>query len=213
MLERNEKIRRDAFTTESGIVKSVSYFIAPVKKHKEILKLLQEEIGDIKSLEVSSFSEVELGRKLSAFNIPYRGKCLECVYQAAKVFEKGGPYKEWLEMSPRDVKKDPRKKASGKVIHYEFDNQIWSLEPRTAFYDYIYIDAVRNLLSESDLKEILKYQYFTDVALDPEVSTNCQARSMALIQLMVKKYGRIPEFKNKDDFIALHKQNVSYELS
>ena len=61
-----DQIRRDAFTTEEGIVKAVPYFIPKTDKHREILSSLKKAIGDKKCLEVSSFSEEELGRKLSA---------------------------------------------------------------------------------------------------------------------------------------------------
>ena len=161
-------------------------------------------------LEVSSYSDSELGKSLSAFKIPYRGTCLECVFQASKIFEKGGPYQDWLYMKPIDVKKDPRKLKSGKVLKYILDGEIWSTNPKTAFYDYIYIDAVKNILTKDMLRDILQYKYFTDVALDPNTSTNCQARSMALIQLMIKKYNRILDFSSKEEFINFHKQYVQY---
>ena len=101
-----EKIRRVAFTTTNGVVEGVDFFVNPAEDKREILKLLRKEIGSQKSMEISSFSDEELGKALSAFNIPYKGTCLECVFQAAKVFEKGGPYLEWLSMPPKEVKKD-----------------------------------------------------------------------------------------------------------
>lgn len=74
----------------------------------------------------------------------------------------------------------------------------------------IYIDAVKNILTKDMFRDILQYKYFTDVALDPNTSTNCQARSMALIQLMIKKYNRILDFSSKEEFINFHKQYVQY---
>lgn len=205
------KTRRTAFTTELGKVTGLDIFINPItNKNSEIFELLKEFMGDEAFLEVSSYSDNALGKSLSAFRIPYKGSCLECIFQAAKVFEKGGPYKDWTHMKPLDVKKDPRKFNSGKVIQYIFDGEIWSTDPKTAFYDYIYIDAAKQILTNDDLQSILKYKYFTDVALDPEVSTNCQARSMALIQLMMKKYGKILDFSSKESFIEFHKQYVKY---
>ncbi|MDO4282512.1 MAG: hypothetical protein Q4D02_02655 [Clostridia bacterium] len=205
-----QKIRRIAFRVEKKKVVGVDFFVNPVKKHKDILRLLKQEIGNRKTLEVSSFSDVELGRKMSAFQIPYEETCLECVFQAAKVFEKGGPYLEWLNMPPAEVKRDPKKKESGKVIHYIFHDEVWSTEPKTAFYDYLYIDAAKRILTKEELEEIMEYELFTDVALNPEVSTNCQARTMALIQLMLKEYGKILEFPSKEEFITFHRQHVMY---
>lgn len=205
------KIRRTAFTTETGKVTETDIFINSItNKNSEIFELLKVFMKDEAFLEVSSYSDNALGKSLSAFRIPYRGSCLECIFQAAKVFEKGGPYEDWTYMKPLEVKKDPRKFNSGKVIKYILDGEIWPTVPKTAFYDYIYIEAAKQILTKENLQDILKYRYFTDVALDPEVSTNCQARSMALIQLMVKKYGEILNFSSKESFIEFHKQYVKY---
>src|SRR5687768_14143890 len=52
-------------------------------------------------LEVSTKSEVKLGQRLSAFNLPVQladgtKVPLECVFQGSKVFERGGPFSDLL---------------------------------------------------------------------------------------------------------------------
>lgn len=214
VINANQKTRKVAFTTENRKVEQVNFFIDPVHKHSEEFILLRKELDreNALSLEVSSFSDTELGRKLSAFQMQYKGKCLECVFQSSKVFEYGGPYIEWLDMPPRQVLKDPRKHSSGKVLRYELEDETWTKDPLTGFYDNLYLKALfanPDLLKELQQK-IHLYKYFTDVALNPNVSTNCQARSVALLQLMYKENKKLSDFSNKEDFIKYHKQSVIY---
>ena len=81
-----------------------------------------------KILEISSKSDNELGIKLSAFNLMIKTKngntfSVESAFQASKVFEKGGPYKDLLEVSSRAAKKDERLKNSGKIIAFSIDGK------------------------------------------------------------------------------------------
>ena len=92
-----------------------------------------------KTLEISTKSLDEIGCSLSAFNLKHDGVLLECVFQSSKVFENGGPYIDLLDVSPKEAKRDERLKTSGKLIAFEYNSERWELEPKTAFYDYIYI--------------------------------------------------------------------------
>lgn len=64
-----------------------------------------DEIKDVKILEISSKSTNELGVRLSAFNLLITHKdtkqtfSVESAFQSSKVFEKGGPYKDILNMN------------------------------------------------------------------------------------------------------------------
>lgn len=146
--------------------------------HDEAAKRL-----DIKRiLEISSKSPDGAGVNLSAFNLMVRTErrkfSVECAYQASKVFERGGPYADLLGVASIDAKRDPRIKGSGRLLKFRFFGQDWGLEPRTAFYDWIYINALHR---QSDLVEIvLNYQAFSDIAFNPEKSINCQAYAAAL---------------------------------
>lgn len=59
------------------------------------------------------------------------------------------------------------------------------LEPKTAFYDWLYINALYEH-REWLRSHILKYAGFTDIEFNPERSINCQARSCALLVTLLK---------------------------
>lgn len=107
-------------------------------------------------MEVSTKGTEELEKKLSAFNLKIDGHLLECVFQSSKVFEKGGPYTDLLEMAPKEAKRDERLKTSGKLAAFRYQGMEWPLLPKTVFYDYIYYQAVRNALSEEEFLEMHK---------------------------------------------------------
>lgn len=136
-----------------------------------------------KVLEISSKSENELGVKLSAFNLMITTKdnrvfSVESAFQSSKKFELGGPYLDILNKTSREAKRDERLKNSGKLIAFQFYDREWPLEPKTLFYDWLYVRAV---YKNKDLsEEILKYDGFTDIEFNPEKSINCQARAAAL---------------------------------
>jgi len=136
-----------------------------------------------KPLEVSSKSPDELGVQLSAFNLKLRlagfpNKVVEVLFQGSKRFEDGGPYIDLFDQSPRDAKRDPRLKSSGSLEGFVFNELEWVLEPKTAFYDWLYISA---LVSNPNLAESVKeYDGFSDIEFNPKKSFNCQARALAL---------------------------------
>ena len=45
-------------------------------------------------------------------------------------------------MEPREAKKDPRIRESGKLIGFDFEGKEWPLEPKTAFYDWLYASSL-----------------------------------------------------------------------
>lgn len=160
--------------------------LAKVQKQKNITALHQEFLKkepDKKVLEISSKSMQEYGEALSAFfllkNVPELEKKVpvECVFQGAKTFAHGGPYKDLLDVSPREAKQDERLKNSGALICFTFENQMYPLIPRTVFYDYIYINAL--LENEKLAAAVLEYDAFTDIEFNPDRSLNCQAKAAA----------------------------------
>ena len=116
-------------------------------QHNTFYKLQKDK----KLLEVSRASDNELGVKLSAFNllkyVPSleRKVPLECVFQGGNVYKDGGPYPDMYELSPRQAKKDERTN-SGPLIAFEFEGKRFPLEPKTAFYDYLYLNALKETL-------------------------------------------------------------------
>lgn len=140
--------------------------------------------GISKVLEVSSKSREELGVALSAFNLTFttvkhnRTFSVECAYQGSKVFEHGGPFVDIFGMTSREAKKDERLRSSGRLTGFRFFGTDWGLEPQTAFYDWLYINALKKQPSMTE--QLLEYSAFTDIEFNPERSINCQAYSVAL---------------------------------
>jgi len=134
-------------------------------------------------LEVSSKSESELGFALSSFNLTFRTVkdrqiTVEAAFQGSKVFEQGGPYVDLFEAQPREAKRDARLRESGRLRHFLFFGREWPLNPQTAFYDWLYINA---LIANPDLaNSVTDYDGFTDIEFNPDKSINCQARSVAM---------------------------------
>lgn len=150
-----------------------------IELHKEYNKIYKED----KVLEISTKSLDELGVKLSAFNLMIntndnKAFSVESAFQSSKKFKLGGPYTDILNLSSIEAKRDERLKNSGELIGFEFYNREWPLEPKTIFYDWLYIRAVYK--NQKLSKEILEYNAFTDIEFNPKKSLNCQARSAAL---------------------------------
>jgi len=157
--------------------------MAAVQKKKNVIALhgRAAERGMTPLLEISSKSEREVGRKLSAFHLKMhvdgRETTLECVFQGSKVFEHGGPYTDLYWVDSRDAKRDPRLRDSGNLTSFRFDGREFPLSPPTAFYDWLYLRAL--FPHREWLKRLDQCAGFTDIEFNPERSINCQARSCA----------------------------------
>ncbi|WAH60942.1 hypothetical protein LZ023_16130 [Pseudomonas silvicola] len=163
-------------------------------------------IGEV--LEVSSKSKEKLGVALSAFNLSFTTlkqnftMSVECAFQGSKVFEKGGPFKDLFKKSSREAKLDERIKNSGRLVKFSFYGTDWDLEPRTAFYDWLYINALKKQSSDI-IDEILSYSAFTDIEFNPEKSINCQAYSIALFVSLHKQNLLDDAIASKDSFLSM----------
>ena len=143
-----------------------------------------------KILEISSKSEKDIGKRLSAFNLSFVTKkginiTVESAFQASKVFENGGPYRDLLLVSSKNAKKDLRLKSSGHIISFKFDKRVFPIEPKTFFYNWLYINIL-NLHSDLS-KQILEYDAFTDISFNPKKSVNCQAEAAAIYVSLYKQ--------------------------
>jgi len=192
-------------TTEFYIEKNCEFKFytgfALAQKQKSV-KSLHEEIQKAnpksKILEVSRRSENPLGIQLSAFNLQYKysdGKSypVECVFQSSKVFESGDKYDGLLYVTPREAKTDDRIRNSGKLKKFSLDGVDWELEPKTMFYDYIYISALAN--DKNLCEQLMGFNTFTDIEFNPQKSFNCQARSVA-IAVTLLKYNLLEKYIN-----------------
>ena len=178
------------------------------KNADSLQNAVKQAFPDASPLEISTKSRNELGRKLSAFNLKYQGYPLECVFQSSKVFQHGGAYKDLLRKQPREAKSDKRLQESGELIAFYHDGVTWALEPKTAFFDYIYIRAVLESLKSDEIQQIAEYNYFTDIEFNPKKGINTQARTVAEIRLMLALYDRIPEF-NRQEFIIFYQNYIA----
>ncbi|MFJ5448966.1 DarT1-associated NADAR antitoxin family protein [Pectobacterium carotovorum] len=183
--------------------------MAKVQKQKSIraLHAAANVQGLAALLEISSKSEDELGVALSAFNLRIKTKKLakeftvESAFQASKVFEYGGPYVDLLYKSSRDAKKDMRLRESGNIIGFKFYDTTWSLIPRTAFYDWLYLSALNQ---NKDLAQhLLNFDGFTDIEFNPVKSINCQARAAALFVSLTKRNMLEKVLSAQDNFLSI----------
>lgn len=141
---------------------------------------------------------------MSAFTLKLNGVLLECVFQSGKVFVNGGPYKDLLDVSPKEAKRDERLRSSGKLIAFEYDSIRWPLEPKTAFYDFLYVKAALTEFSEEELRALDSYTWFTDIEFNPDKSINSQARSVAKLKAVTKD-GAQQALSSPEMWIAYHK--------
>lgn len=161
--------------------------MAVVQKQKSIESLheaAQKMFSISKALEISSKSKTSLGVDLSAFNLMIKtikynkSFSVESAFQSSKVFDKGGPYLDLLDKTSREAKKDYRLQTSGRLRCFRFFGVEWGLEPQTAFYDWLYINALKKNTDYAE--QVVEYSAFTDIEFNPERSINCQAYSAAL---------------------------------
>ena len=191
------------FKWHPGFAKSqMQKSIASLHKAAEKLK----KISPI--LEISGKSASDLGYKLSAFNLSLKtlkGQTMsvECAYQGSKVFENGGPYHELYSTSSRAAKTDERLRNSGELVAFNFCGEDFPIEPKTAFYDWLYMTALCQKKTDF-VKELEAFQGFSDIVFNPNRSLNCQARAAALF-VALSKNELIDEqiLQDKDRYLAL----------
>lgn len=184
--------------------------LALSQKQKSIAALHQSAralLGVTNILEISSKSTEEAGRALSAFQLtlPFGGAdrriSVECAFQGSKVFEGGGPYTDLYLKPSREAKTDPRLKASGRLLAFECDNERWSLEPQTAFYDWLYVRALQ--ANPQLAARLAEFSAFTDIEFNPEKSINCQAYSAALFSALASRHSPVEVTASRESFLAI----------
>ena len=173
--------------------------MAPSQKKKNVVALHEKAAAKNLTplLEISSKSEREIGQKLSGFNLKIevngRETTLESIYQGSKVFEQGGPFLDLYWVGSLEAKRDPRLKKSGQLVSFRFKDEDYPLSPGTAFYDWLYINAL--FPKREWLKRLQKCAGFTDIEFNPKRSLNCQARSCATF-VALQKRGLLDEAVN-----------------
>ncbi len=144
------------------------------------------EQGFCNILEASSKSEQAIGLYLSAFFLKNEeGIPVENLFQSSKVFENGGPFSDLKSrfVAPRDAKKDERLRNHGEMTEFRFNGQSFPLEPKSLFYDWLYIKTLFGCDNNTDLKNAFadsRFDAFSDIEFNPKKSFSCQARTLAL---------------------------------
>lgn len=191
------------------------YSLSQKQKSVQSLHRAAQDQGIFPILEISSKSEDPLGVQLSAFNLKLLHRdgiqiSVESAYQGSKVFENGGPFKEFFSMTGRQIKKDERLYQSGKLVAFEFDSDCWPLEPLTAFYDWLYLTALHQNPELSN--RLLGFKGFSDIAFNPKKSFSCQARSAALFVSLTQRDLIVTALRSKDEFLRILSP-FEYEVS
>jgi len=176
---------------EKGFVKTLNVDfkwysgMSKAQKRRNVVSLHEAamKLGLRNILEVSTKSPTALGQSLSAMNLPlYTDEWgvipVECAFQGSKVFEYGGPHVDLFNRPPLKAKRDPRLSTSGKLVGFQFQDINWGLEPKSAFYDWLYLQALQQNKDLAD--QLLEYDAFTDIEYNPKRSYSTQARACAL---------------------------------
>jgi hypothetical protein len=163
------------FTWSSGFAASQK------KKNVAALHEAAQKRGLSNVLEISSKSDEEVGRRLSAFSLKVEVDgleySLESVYQGSKVFEKCGPSTKIYDFEPREAKRFVRGLDCGRLIGFQFEGRRYPLSPKNAFYDWLYIRALAK--HAEWIEKNISYDGYTDIEFNPEKQVNCQARAFA----------------------------------
>ncbi|MCA1494032.1 hypothetical protein I6F11_24320 [Ensifer sp. NBAIM29] len=179
---------------------------AESQKKKNVMALhaaaRRNGIGDI--LEISTKSEQEVGRRLSAFSLKIELSSgvypLESVYQGSKVFEECGPFPAIFSREPRAAKQFIRETNCGRLLGFELEGKRYPLSPKNAFYDWLYI---RCLAKHADwIRERVAFQAFTDIEFNPEKQVNCQARAFAEFKSLLDNSSRLARAVRDFDYFA-----------
>lgn len=162
------------------------------KTLNDLHRVIKKKYGFKNVLELSTKSGNKLSFPLSPYSLQITNdngqkSSVENAFQASKVFEQGGPYLDLLTEKPRQARKDERLISSGELTGYDYFGMEWGVEPLTTFYDWLYINALKQ---HPELhEEVVQYQAFTDISFNPKKSVHCAAYSLAM-------------------FVALHKRDL-----
>lgn len=152
-------------------------------------------------LDISSASPDEFGVKLSAFNLMWNGKTVECWYQGSKVYKNAGVQHHLYNVSSREAKKSMKALAGDQLIGFNLNGIVFPMSPKTVFYDWIYLNGlVQSYGKELDFSA---YDCFTDIQAVINIDA-CQAKTVCIYTL-IQQQNRFDEvMKDFDAFLKWH---------
>ena len=188
---------------------SPGFALSQKEKNIEALHAAARARGLSPLLEISSKSSLKTGRHMSAFHMTVDTKelgpiKLELAFQGSKVFEHGGPFTDLYMKGDKEIgeaKRDSRLKESGRLTGFRLEGVDFPLEPKTAFYDWLYCSFLSK--HRDWAVSLYKYAGFTDVEFNPHRSINCQARSAALFLSLMKREQLDEALKSPLDFVRV----------
>ena len=161
------------------------------KSINDMHQVIRKKYGFNHVLELSSKSGNKLSFLLSPLSLKLTNEnggepcSVENAFQSSSVFEDGGPYTDLLSAPPRQAKKDERLMTSGELISYNYFGIEWSVEPLTTFYDWLYVNALKQ--NPQLHEQVMQYQAFTDIEFNPKKSIHCSAYALAMFVALNKR--------------------------
>lgn len=160
------------------------------KSINDMHQVIRKKYGFSHVLELSSKSGNKLSFPLSPLSLKLTNDdgsqySVENAFQSSMIFEDGGPYTDLLSAPPRQAKKDERLITSGELIGYNYFGMEWSVEPLTTFYDWLYVNALKQNTQLHE--EVMQYQAFTDLEFNPKKSIHCAAYALAMFVALNKR--------------------------
>lgn len=185
-------------------------------KNSMILRdLWKEKHPNETILEVSTKSDLDIGKALSPFNLSMRLPSLrkyfpvENIFQASKAFRHGGPYVDLLGSAPAQAKGDPRLIDSGNLVYFEMENEKYPAEPDYLFYNWLYLRALIENRKEADT--VKKTDAFCDIEFNPAKGKNNQARACAIFHSLAK-LGLLDQARDFEGFKAIMMASDNTEI-
>jgi len=180
---------------------------ARVQKQKSIASLHENfaiENPQYKTIEISSSSTEPLGISTSAFNLNIKTThgtyTVEQLFQAGKVFKLQGKQSNLLGLSPADARKANKGLNRNDVlINFDLFGDTFPLEPKTYFYNWIYLNALRE--NSTLAKDILKYDAFTDINANPKYTISTQAEACSIYVSLARKGTLNKALHDKNSFL------------
>ena len=124
---------------------------------------------DVSILEVSSASVQPEGEAVSSLRLLLhldsvaQDVPISTVFEAAKVFEHGGPFADLLTCEPPKVHKDTRLRTSGELLRYSLEGNEYPTEPyMDSFFEWLYCRALKQFPEKA--AQLSRYNAFSDIA-------------------------------------------------
>ncbi|SJN19491.1 hypothetical protein [Psychrobacter sp. JB385] len=160
------------------------------KSINDMHQVIRKKYGFSHVLELSSKSGNKLSFLLSPLSLKLTNEdgsqySVENAFQSSMIFEDGGPYTDLLSAPPRQARKDERLMTSGELIGYNYLGMEWSVEPLTTFYDWLYVNALKQ--NPQLHEEVMQYQAFTDLEFNPKKRIHCAAYALAMFVALNKR--------------------------